>query len=326
MSVIAAISWPILERIPIVGDLAISPHGIGIAAGFLLGAVLMVRRARLRGIADFHVPDVGEAVESLLMRAAVGAIVGARFFYVINHLDQFAADPLAVLAVWRGGLTLLGGIAGALIAALPAAHSRGYRPALLLDSAAVGLAAGLAVGRLGDLAIGDHIGAPAPGFPLAWRCTGNYWQAATNSIGYTPPQPYPLGAAAQPVQGCFDVAVMQTALNDMLVAAIILVLLLVLERGPRWDGFFIAVFIYGYGIGRLALDFLREDRRLVAGLTGSQWAALATVMAVTAFLAWRKPWRQRPWAWQPPDFPHSPPRRPEQGEPDPETAGRTTAP
>ncbi|MDP8970742.1 MAG: prolipoprotein diacylglyceryl transferase [Actinomycetota bacterium] len=323
---IAAISWPILERIPIVGDLAISPHGIGIAAGFLLGAVLMVRRARLRGIADFHVPDVREAVESLLTRAAVGAIVGARFFYVINHLDQFAADPLAVLAVWRGGLTLLGGITGALIAALPAARSRGYRPALLLDSAAIGLAAGLAVGRLGDLAIGDHIGGPAPGFPLAWRCTGNYWQASTNSIGYTPPQPYPVGAPAQPVQGCFDVAVMQTALNDMLVAAIILVLLLVLERGRRWDGFFIAVFIYGYGIGRLALDFLREDRRLVAGLTGSQWAALAAVIAVTTFLAWRKPWRQRPWAWQPPDFPHSPQRRAEQGKRDPETAGRTTAP
>lgn len=34
----AALSWPILERIPLFGDAAISPHGIGVAAGFLLGA------------------------------------------------------------------------------------------------------------------------------------------------------------------------------------------------------------------------------------------------------------------------------------------------
>lgn len=31
------------------------------------------------------------------------------------------------------------------------------------------LAAGIAVGRLGDLAIGDHIGAPAPDLPLVGR-------------------------------------------------------------------------------------------------------------------------------------------------------------
>lgn len=179
------------------------------------------------------------------------------------------------------------------------------------------------MGRVGDLAIGDHIGA-RPGSPLAWRCTGNYWREATNSIGYVPPQPYPVNAATLPVQGCFDVAVIQTALNDMVVVAVILVVLLALERAPRWDGFFTAVFVYGYGVGRLALDFLREDLRLVAGLTGSQWAALAIVVAVTSFLAWRKPWRKRPWAWQPPDFPHSPQRR-DQGERGSETAA-TTAP
>lgn len=47
----AAVAWPILERIPIIGDFAISPHGISIAVGFLLGAQLMLRRAERRGVA-----------------------------------------------------------------------------------------------------------------------------------------------------------------------------------------------------------------------------------------------------------------------------------
>jgi prolipoprotein diacylglyceryltransferase len=45
------LAWKILPRIHI-GPLAISPHGIGIAVGFLIGAQVMVRRARKYGGPD----------------------------------------------------------------------------------------------------------------------------------------------------------------------------------------------------------------------------------------------------------------------------------
>jgi phosphatidylglycerol:prolipoprotein diacylglycerol transferase len=295
---LAALAWPIIERIPLVGDLAISPHGIGIAAGFLIGAWIMIRRAERRGVGA-EVEDVSTAVQDVLFRVGIGALIGARLFYVLNHLDVYVGDPLAVLMVWEGGLTLLGGITGGVLAALPLVRQRRYRTALLLDSAATGMAAGLAVGRLGDLAIGDHIGPPAPGFPLAWRCTGNFWESATNSLGWAPPQPYPVGAAVEPTQGCFDVAVYQTALFDVLAGAVLFVLLLILERRPRFDGFFVTVFTYGYGLSRLATDFLREDRRYLA-LTGSQWVVVATLAALTAWLLIRRPWERPARAWDPP--------------------------
>ncbi|MDP8930604.1 MAG: copper resistance protein CopC, partial [Actinomycetota bacterium] len=69
-----------------------------------------------------------------------------------------------------GGLISLGGIAGAVIVALPLIRPRGYRTALVVDSAAVGSTAGFTAGRLDNLAIGDHI-ASAPGFPPARGCT-----------------------------------------------------------------------------------------------------------------------------------------------------------
>lgn len=310
--IFSVLQWPILERIPLVGDLAVSPHGIGIAAAFLVGGWVMIHRAGRRGLGA-EVDDVSLAVQDVLMRAGIGALVGARLFYVLNNPELYASDPLQVLMVWHGGLTLLGGITGGVVATLPLIRKRGYRTTLLMDSAAPALAAGLAVGRLGDLAIGDHIGAPAPAFPLAWRCTGNWWVEATNSLGYVPPKPYPFEAGAAPTQGCFAEAVYQTALFDVLTGAVLFSLLVVLERRPRFDGFFLSVFVYGYGLSRLATDFLREDRRYLA-LTGSQWAVLAVLATLTAWLLARRPWQRLDRAWRPPFTPGPAPQTVEDGD------------
>ena len=299
MTVALSVGWPVLERIPLVGDLAISPHGLGIAGGFMVGAVLMVRRAQRRGLGHEHVADVRQAVQELLTWAAIGAIVGARLFYVIPRLGDYADDPLAILRVWEGGITFLGGLAGAVLFALPVMRRRGYRFIQVMDSAAPGIAMGLIFGRLGDLMIGDHIGNPAPNFPLAWRCTSNLYDAATNSFGRVPPLPYPAGI--EPTAGCFDIPVHQTALYDLLIVLVLLVVMLRLERRPRWDGFFVVVYVYAYGLGRVVTDFLREDDRII-GLTGSQWSSILAMVAITGFLAAVKPWRRQPWAWSPPDF------------------------
>lgn len=296
---LGTLSWPIISRIPLGGDLAISPHGIGIAAGFLLGAWLMIQRATKRGLGHQYVPDIPEAIQQLLGRIAIGAILGARFFYVLTHLDAYADDPLAALAVWEGGLTFLGGVAGAVIVAMPWAVKQGWRPLQLLDSAMPGLAAGLVVGRLGDLVIGDHVGAPTT-FALGWRCTGNYNPSGgANAIGYTPPRSYDAAVQQlgdQPTIGCFDTAVHQTALYDFGAALVVLVLLLVLERRARFDGFFAVAGVYAYGVVRFVGDFARQDRRFLE-LTGSQWALVGAVVVVTIWLVRTRPWEATPWAW-----------------------------
>ena len=310
--VLAALSWPIISRIPLGGDLAVSPHGIGVAAGFLLGAWMLIRRAEKRGLGHTYVPDIGEAVQQLLGRIAIGAILGARLFYVINNYELFLDDPLSALAIWEGGLTFLGGVAGGIMVAMPWAIRQGWRPLQLLDSAAPGLAAGLAVGRIGDLMIGDHIGAPTS-FPLGWRCLGDYnAPAGANALSFSPPSSYQAAVERlgdQPTIGCFDTVVHQTALYDFGAALFVLLLLLWFERRPRFDGFFAVAWVYGYGVVRFLGDFAREDRR-VLGLTGSQYAMLTAAVVVTVWLVRARPWERRPWAWdrrfehpwlQPPD-------------------------
>jgi len=293
--VLAEFAWPILERIQIAGDFAVSPHGIAIAVGFLLGAQYMLRVAQRRGVArrrlDPGQPPVADIIQSLATRAAIGAIVGARIAYVATRLDQFP-DPLSWLRVWEGGLSLLGGIAGAVLAGIPYVRRQRLSLPLVLDSVAPGLALGIFIGRIGDLVIGEHLGAETD-FVLGWRCTDN--------IGIGPPQPWP-GPTAQ---GCFDTAVHQTALYDFLAGGIVFGLLLLLQRRARPDGFFTAAFVVLYGSGRFVSDFARAaDRDLIGiGLTGSQISALLAILAVAAWVALRRPWQTTPYAWDPPGFP-----------------------
>jgi hypothetical protein len=91
------LAWEIIPRLHL-GPLAISPHGIGIALGYLVGAQLMVRRARrLEG------PDESE-IWNALFYALIGAIVGARVGYVLGHLSEVTdggADILGIFNVWE---------------------------------------------------------------------------------------------------------------------------------------------------------------------------------------------------------------------------------
>lgn len=293
MPVVAALAWPILERIHIFGDFAISPHGISVALGFLLGAQLMQRRAQRRGVARRPVEGIPEIVQSIATRAALGAIIGARFFYVVTRPELYP-NPLDWFKVWEGGLSLLGGVTGAVLAGIPYALRRKLSIRLLLDSVAPGLALGIFVGRIGDLVIGEHLGGTTTFF-LGWRCTGAYGDPAA-------PYPWP----GPRVQGCYDAVVHQTALYDFLAAGAVLAALLLLERRPRFDGFFAAMFVLLYGGGRFVSDFARAaDLRLVGPLTGSQVTVLVVMATVGLWVLFRKPYRHRPYAWSPPDFPYS---------------------
>jgi phosphatidylglycerol---prolipoprotein diacylglyceryl transferase len=264
------LAWIILPRIEL-GPLAVSPHGIGIALGYLLGAQAMVRRAR----------RVGGPDESLLWNALFwalfGAIAGARIGYVLGHISEVTdggRDPLGVLKVYEGGISLLGGITGGILASVP--YIRRHRMGFwrCLDMAMVGLALGIFVGRFGDLVIGDHLGKPTT-FALGWRCLGEF-----GGVDPVAADVYRRLAAegVPPSLGCYDVTVHQTALYDLLSTALLLGFVVWLGRRRLNTGAMALVFGAWYGSVRVITDFLRVDRRYL-GLTGSQILALIVVLA-----------------------------------------------
>lgn len=266
---LGAISYDPIVKIE-VGPLDLSPHGIGIAVGFAAGAVVMLRAAEKKGISE-------EAVYSILIRALVGSIIGARLAYVLNHFSDFES-PVEIFQIWRGGISLLGGIIGGITVPCLWARKHGVSFWRGTDAAAPGLALGIVIGRLGDLIVADHLGKPTRFF-LGYLCPG----AAVETASPCPP----------------GVLVHQTALYDLLLTVVLLGLLLWLRRRDRFDGFLILTFGAVYGAQRLVEDFFREDLRRF-GLTGSQWtAAVAVVLCLYVLVVTRRTpaWGQ----WDKPD-------------------------
>jgi phosphatidylglycerol---prolipoprotein diacylglyceryl transferase len=259
---LAAIGWRVIDRFRF-GPLEISPHGIGIAAGFMAGGALFARRAeRLLGVRKEH-------TWNMLMWAIVGVIIGARLAFVIGHPDLFFPDdPLGVFRIWEGGVALYGGIFGGILATIPYHRKHNLPTVELLDAAAPGFPLGIAIGRIGDLIIGDHLGAPTDFF-LGYRYLGGPLPDRTLAIG--------------------DV-VHQTALYDMLIAAIIFPIVMVLARKHRPRGRLIAMTGMLYAAGRFVTDFARTEVATFGGLHGTQWTSIAIVLVGLAWLS-RRPRR-----------------------------------
>ena len=288
---LAAIGWPVVDRV-----LGISPHGLFIAIGFMVGAWLFTRIAVRRGVPL-------DAANSIVFWALIGAIVGARVGYVIAHASDFAS-PVDWLKIWQGGISLLGGIAGATIANAVNIKRKAYRLRFfqVADAVAPGLALGIAVGRIGDLIIGDHLGKPTSwalawqfrGGPLAppFRCAEDLCQATLQDSHVEIIQRS--GARLLDAGGTLiaeGVGVHQTALYDMLLAWILFGFLWWFIGRDRREGVVTLTFGLWYGCMRLLEDSLRVDKRF-GPLTGSQWTALTVAILSAALLVWfasRKP-------------------------------------
>ena len=269
------LAWEIIPRLNL-GPLEVSPHGIGIAVGYLAGAQLMVRRARTRN----GPPE--EDIWNTLFWALLGAIVGARVGYLIGHIPEVTDngnDIMGLFRVWEGGISLIGGITGAVLFALPYTFKKKLGFWRTLDLAVPGLALGIVIGRIGDLVIGDHLGKPTSS-PLGWRCLGSSGNEPLSADAYRTA----LEAGDPPSLGCFDVVLHQTAIYDFLSTLVLLGVLLYLGRKVRQPGFMTLVFTIWYSTMRMFTDFLRVDRRYF-GLTGSQLMSLSVGLICLYLLA-----------------------------------------
>ena len=284
---IAAIGWEVLDRIRF-SDIAISPHGLGIAVGYLAGSYVFIHEARKRGIPE-------ERSSSLVLWALLGAIVGARGFYVLGHFSEFDS-VLDMLAVWRGGISLIGGILGGIIFAVPTLWRHRISFPKAMDPAVIGIGLGIVIGRIGDLIIGDHLGKPTS-WLLAFRYEGG--QLSGYDCGFAGACQATLangqiqtinerGATLADASGdlvASGIGVHQTALYDLVSTMALVVLLLYLNSRPRRTGTLALTFGLWYGTVRIITDFLRVDKTFF-GLTGSQWASIGVVLVCLGTLVW----------------------------------------
>ncbi len=93
-------------------------------------------------------------VPNCIFFAAVGGIVGARLFHILENLDAFFRDPVGMIFS-SGGLTFYGGMI--IAAALIIWYIRKHRLSIprFADAGAPGLMLGYGIGRIGCYLAGD---------------------------------------------------------------------------------------------------------------------------------------------------------------------------
>jgi len=148
----------------------------GIFIAFLLGA----REEKRLGMPRDSMLD-------MVLVAVPCGIVGARLYYVLMTLDEFAANPISVLYIWQGGIAVYGSILGGALGVWLYCRKRKRSFAALLDISAPGLALAQAIGRWGNYfnreAFGPVIANPAwQFFPAGVLISENgapVWHVAT---------------------------------------------------------------------------------------------------------------------------------------------------
>jgi phosphatidylglycerol:prolipoprotein diacylglycerol transferase len=238
------------------GPVAIHWYGLTylVAFGlFLWLAALRVRQA--------HWAEAGwtrKDVEDLLFYGVLGVVIGGRLGYVLFYKPgYYAANPLEIFAVWKGGMAFHGGLLGVLAAMALFARVRGRRFLQVTDLIAPCVPTGLASGRIGNFINGELWGRAAdPGLPWAMV----FPQAGPEMIARHPSPLY------------------QFALEGVL----LFVLLWIYARKPRGLGQVSGVFLTGYGVSRFIAEYFREPDAflglLALGLSMGQWLSVPMVL------------------------------------------------
>lgn len=247
------IPFPAIDPVAIqIGPIAIRWYALAYIAGLLLGwwlARRLVSRPgwRLRP----------EALDDLLVYVTLGIVLGGRLGYVLFYnLPYYAAHPVEILYVWRGGMSFHGGLIGVLVACWLFAR-RTRTPFLeIADLLAAVAPLGLFFGRLANFVNGELWGRP----------TDVPWAMVFPQAGPEPRHPSQLYEAA--LEGLLLFAVLQFFAWK--------------PRGPADHGRLTGIFLLGYGITRSFVELFREPDPQIGylwgGLTMGQLLSLPLVL------------------------------------------------
>lgn len=232
------------------GPLEVRSWGVLVALAFVAaGVVLRSELTRRLGR--------GDAAYPIVLAAAVGGMVGARFYWMAEHLGE-----VGVLDSFSGaGFTWYGGALGGALGALAAARYQRIQVAALLGSAAPALALGYAVGRIACQLAGDGTYGVASDLPWAMS--------------------YPDGEVPTSEQ------VHPTPIYESL-ASLAIFGYLWSRRQSETPLRLFASYLVLAGLERFLVEFVRRNDDVVLGMTQPQLFALAMIAAGVVLVRGRR--------------------------------------
>ena len=246
------------------GPFELRAYGLAIALGVIAAVAIAQRRWAARG------GDPAD-ISNLATWSVLAGLAGARLYHVVTDYRRFQGRWLDVLAVWEGGLGIPGGLLAGVVTGVLLARRRGLPAAQLLDVVAPAIPVAQAIGRIGNWFNQELFGRPTT---LPW---GLHVDAGRRPEGFE-------------TYSTFHPAFLYEALCNLALAAVLVVYE---RRHPDGrPGRLFAMYVAGYGLGRLWVEALRIDpASRILGLRVNIWVSL---VAIAGAAAWAQLGRRRP--------------------------------
>jgi phosphatidylglycerol---prolipoprotein diacylglyceryl transferase len=250
------------------GPLQLTGFGIAMMAAFGVAHWVAQRVLQERG-------DDPDIMNDVTFAALLGTIVGGKVYFAINE-QSFSA------LFSRAGFVYWGGFIGSVLLSWLVIRWRKQSFLRVADGAAVGIAAGYAIGRTGCWAVGDDYGRVYDG-PLAVA----FPRGAPASTVYNMNHEFHANLPAS-LPPDMIVSVYPTQLLEVALGLVMFVILWRLRRHTHGAGWLFGMYCLLAGVERFVVEFFRAKGDVVGPLTSAQWIALAVAAAGVVLLTSRR--------------------------------------
>ena len=231
------------------GPLEFRWYGLMYICGFVAAYFIILSGVKRKGL-----PLNKDQVADLIFTVAVGVILGGRLGYILFYNFSFyLSHPLKLFAVWEGGMSFHGGLAGALLASLYFIRKHQLRFYPLADIGFLAAPIGLGFGRIGNFINGELYG----------RATDLPWGIVFPAGGPLPRHPSQLYEA-------------------FLEGPVMFLILYLVSKKVHRDGVVIWSFIALYGLFRFLVEFVREPDEQIGFLFGG--VSMGQLLSLPMFL------------------------------------------
>ncbi len=236
-----------------IGGFSLKWYSMAYLAGILIGYWYL-----LKLIAQPGAPMSRRHADDFVLYATLGIILGGRLGYVFFYQPEILQNPLDVLKLWEGGMSLHGGALGVIIAIWWFTRRNSLSFLRVCDYVACVIPFGLLFGRLANFVNGELWG----------RVTDVPWAIIFPTGGPEPRHPSQLYEAG---------------LEGLLMFAILWFLFWKTDARYK-PGLLVGTAALDYGLSRFVVEFFRQpDAHLTefaqnTGLTMGQWLTVPMIL------------------------------------------------
>lgn len=233
------------------GFIQIYWYSVILFVAFLLGGMLALNESKRFKIKEDYMIN-------LFFYLVPIALIGARIYFVLFHLDQYSLDPISILKIWEGGLAIHGGIIAGLLFIIFYTKKYKINTLRILDILAVSLILGQAIGRWGNFMNGEAFG---PATTLEKLQNMHLPEFIINGMN---------------INGTYHIP---TFLYESIWCLIGFIILLIFRRNKYTKiGMITALYMIWYSIGRFFIEGLRQDSLMLGDFRVAQIVSIILIV------------------------------------------------